>query len=717
MLPMKTFLSLITIVVFFISCSSAPPVAEVETVNYSLEMAIDLYEVGVQNIEEKDWLSAEMHFEQAIDVLSKITPKEPNLNDSVAVLSLQLFDDILEVLEEVYLNSTESMIVEPEFVFPEEQMEVEENAFTSFEDFVADSIDYSVFDMPIVINDRVLHELKYLSTKVPTFMQGSLSRMTRYEVMIKTKLSDNNMPTDIIYQSLIESGFKVKAYSSASASGIWQFIRATGRRYKLKSDYWFDGRRNPDRATDAAIQYLTRLNNEFGDWYLSFAAYNCGETRVRRLIRKHGTKDYWKLPLPRETMRYVPRIIAATIIGHYPEKFGITGIETQVRSETESVTIKHCMSLDVAAKMINVSDSVMRAINPEVRRWCTPPNLRSFELRVPKGRAEEFSKAYAKMDKKKLVKWVRHRVSWGESLGAIARKYGVTVSALKSANSIRGSKIWARQMLVIPLSATKYDRVTKASTKKFDKKITKKKKKSTKGQKADTSYKTYRVRSGDNLYNIARKFGVSMQKLLSWNSLSLKSVLYVGQRIKLYGVDGVDQPVLAPKGNYVLHTVKSGESLYLISKKYSVTLSTLKRINNMRNSRIYPGQKIKIKKQIKVKQPVISKTLPTIPKGKRVDHRVKGGESIFKIALRYDVTVKEIKSWNKMKGTKIYPGQKLVIYAQNQNRSQGAAQVHVVKSGESLWSIAKKYKISIHKIKLLNNLGNRITPGMKIRLK
>ncbi|MGL1934911.1 MAG: LysM peptidoglycan-binding domain-containing protein [Fibrobacterales bacterium] len=719
------FLTALTVL---LSCASTAPITEgpAKEEAYTFELAVDLYEAGIQSIEDSDWLGAEAHLEQAVEILSYITPKNAPPTDSITIKGQQLFIDILDILEEVYLKSSESMVVDPEFVFPEEPLGQGETDYVGGKEFHLDSIDHSVFDMPIVINDRVMRELKYLSTVVPTFMEGSLGRMAQFETMIKTKLEAAEMPTDIIYQSLIESGFKVKAYSSASASGIWQFIRATGRRYDLKSDYWFDGRRNPERATDGAIRYLTRLHNEFGDWYLAFAAYNCGETRVRRLIRKHGTRDYWELPLPRETMRYVPRIIAAAIIGHYPEQFGITNIVPVVRPETETVKVKHCISLDVAAKMIHVSDSIMRKINPEVRRWCTPPNVRTYNLRVPKGTSAAFMDAYAKMDKSKLVKWVRHRVAWGESLGIIARKYGVTVRALKSSNNIRGSNIMARQMLVIPLSEHKYAKVSKKSSKKKKKKAKKASKKRTKKSVASAKGKSnsYRVKSGDNLYTIARKFGVSLKELLSWNSLSHKSVLHVGQKLKLYGVEGVDDRVIEPKeakGAYVLHTVKSGESLYTIANKYGITLAKLKKLNSLNRSRIYPGQELKVtpvsqaKVVAKKKSRIAKKSAPKKSNSK-IRHRVRGGESIYKIALKYNVTVKDIKVWNRMKGSRIYPGQKLIIHTA-QNSSGDTGSHYIVRSGDSLWSIAKKHNISIQKLKLLNNIGNRIVPGMKLRIK
>ncbi|MGL1901874.1 MAG: LysM peptidoglycan-binding domain-containing protein [Fibrobacterales bacterium] len=718
-------LLLLATLLAFISCASSSPISDAPSKEetYTFELAVDLYEAGIQSIEDSDWLGAEAHLEQAVEILSYVTPKNAAPTDSVTIKGQQLFNDILDILEEVYLKSSESMVIDPEFVFPEEPLGKGETEYIGGKEFHLDSLDHSVFDIPIVINERVIRELKYLSTVVPTFMEGSLGRMAQFEGMIKTKLKAAEMPTDIIYQSLIESGFKVKAYSSASASGIWQFIRATGRRYDLKSDYWFDGRRNPERATDGAIRYLTRLHNEFGDWYLAFAAYNCGETRVRRLIRKHGTRDYWELPLPRETKRYVPRIIAAAIIGHYPEQFGITNIVPVVRPETETVVVKHCISLDVAAKMIHVSDSIMRKINPEVRRWCTPPNVRTYNLRVPKGTSAAFMDAYTKMDKSKLVKWVRHRVAWGESLGIIARKYGVTVRALKSSNNIRGSNIWARQMLVIPLSENKYAKVSKKTGKKSVKKSSKKRSKKSVASSKGSS-KSYRVKSGDNLYTIARKFGVSLKELLSWNKLAHKSVLHVGQKLKLYGVEGVDNRVIEPKegkGAYVLHSVKSGESLYTIANKYGVTLAQLKKLNSLNRSRIYPGQKLKVTpvsqaKVVPKKKSKVAKKSTIKKSSSKIRHRVRGGESIYKIALKYNVTVNDIKVWNRMKGSRIYPGQKLIIHTA-QNSSGDTGSHYIVRSGDSLWSIAKKYSISIQKLKLLNNIGNRIVPGMKLRIK
>ncbi|MDR1830420.1 MAG: LysM peptidoglycan-binding domain-containing protein [Candidatus Fibromonas sp.] len=460
-----------------------------------------------------------------------------------------------------------------------------------------DSIDLSRFSFPIDINDRVMQEIHFLTVNVRSFTETSLSRKTALDSMIYSKLRERNMPEDLIYLALIESGFKTSAYSRAKAAGVWQFIPGTGKRYGLSVDFWLDMRRNPAASTDAALGYLNDLYNEFGDWYLAMAAYNCGEGRIRRLVKEGLAANpskkvsYWDLKLPRETMHYVPRVIAATIIGHNPEHYSFE-VQKQNTLPFDTATIKDCIPLDKVGGAVGVSPNTIRELNPELIRWCTPPNLKSYTIRVPQGTREKFLAAYAKMDKTQLVRWQQYKVQKGDNLGNISRQFGLKPSDVQAANNLKNSKLRAGQILIIPMpaGAAMPERQRKSNT---AEKIV---------SKTDNNAKTYVVRRGDNLSSIARRFGVSSQSLMVWNDLQSNKVA-IGQKLYLQDPSKKDANKEASKNENLAksisakgasYEVKPGDSLWDIARAHEVTVKQLLDWNPGLEKKIYPGMKIKV---------------------------------------------------------------------------------------------------------------------------
>ncbi len=463
-----------------------------------------------------------------------------------------------------------------------------------------DTMDLSRFSLPVVINERVMQEIHYLAVNARTFTEGSLSRKTLLDSMIYSKIRERGMPEDLIYLAFVESGFKTSAYSRARAAGVWQFIPGTGKRYGVPSDFWVDMRRNPEAATDAALSYLSDLYNEFGDWHLAMAAYNCGEGRIRRLVKEKLSDNpskkvsYWDLKLPRETMHYVPRILAATIIGYFPEQYSFT-VEKQTRAPYDTVSIKDCLPLDKIGAAVGVSVNTIRDLNPELVRWCTPPNLKSYTLRVPKDSREKFLAAYAKMDKTQLVRWQQYKVQRGDNLGYISRLFGLKVADIQAANNLRNTKLRVGQIIIIPMpaganppAAIKQNqteaRVTGSPS--IDK-------------KDNGNARAYVVRKGDNLSSISRRFGVSSQNLQTWNNLQ-GNKLVVGQRIYLQNPDKKEikkdeRFVNAPATQGSSYTIKAGDNLWEIARAHEVTVEQLLEWNPGLDKKIYPGMRIKIK--------------------------------------------------------------------------------------------------------------------------
>ncbi len=294
-------------------------------------------------------------------------------------------------------------------------------------------------------------------------MTGSenLRRSKKYTPMMKRILKEHGMPSDLIYLSLVESGYNAHAYSWARAMGLWQFIASTGRMYGLKRSWWIDERKDPIKSTHAACVFLKELYTKYGSWPLAMAAYNGGPGRVSRTIKKQRTRDFWKLKLRRQTMDYVPLIMAATIIGKNPEKYGFHVTDFEPEIVWEVVTVKRCLDLKTVAKGIGSSLSQMKLLNPELLRNYTPPSAKKYDLKIPVGKTEKFWAAYPKMKSPKETSWVRHKIRRGETVSTIASRFGVSQYAILEANNLRSSRIYAGKTLIVPVPLGRSKRSSK----------------------------------------------------------------------------------------------------------------------------------------------------------------------------------------------------------------------------------------------------------------
>lgn len=252
-----------------------------------------------------------------------------------------------------------------------------------------EDVNVPIFDIPITYNDRVQGWIRYFQTSGRAGFQKWLARSTRYSPYIQKELGRAGLPKDIMYTAMIESGFSPVAESQAAAVGIWQFIKPTGERYGLKINWWLDERRNFVKSTQAAIRYKKDLYGMFGSWYLVAASYNCGETRVVNLIRKYGTKNFWEMArlgvLPKETMDYVPKIIAATLIAKAPGLYGFRNIEYQVPFEFDTALVPGGTDLFNLAQFLGVSPNYLKELNPDLLHGFIPPNINSHVIKIPKG--------------------------------------------------------------------------------------------------------------------------------------------------------------------------------------------------------------------------------------------------------------------------------------------------------------------------------------------
>lgn len=315
------------------------------------------------------------------------------------------------------------------------------------------------FDIPIVVNDKVLSWIDFFQGAGRERFTLYLERSHRYLPMMRAVLKQNGLPEDLVYVALIESGFNPKAFSRARASGPWQFIYRTGVRYGLKANVWVDERRDPEKSTIAAAQYLKDLYAMFNDWYLAMAGYNAGEGKVGRAIRRYETADFWEVSnrpyLRGETKNYVPKMIAAALIGKSPKKYGFKELNYHLPLDYEMVVVDGMIDLRVAARLAETTYEELKELNPELKLWLTPPN-ESYALKVPSGSAKKFVEAYASLTPEEKVAEKTHLVKRGETLPSIAKRAGLPLAYLTTIN--KGSHVRAGQSILIPYAPPEGER-------------------------------------------------------------------------------------------------------------------------------------------------------------------------------------------------------------------------------------------------------------------
>jgi membrane-bound lytic murein transglycosylase D len=309
------------------------------------------------------------------------------------------------------------------------------------------------WDIPIEYNREVERWLAYYQRRGRRDIQIHLARAGRYEQALRAILREHGLPQDLVYLSMIESGYDADAYSRAHAVGLWQFLAGTARRYGLRVTYWIDERRDPVLATRAAAAYLKDLHEEFGCWYLAAAAYNGGASRVRRAIRRTGSRDFWTIArrgyLPRETRDYVPKLIAAALIAKQPERYGLTVVAAPALSY-DLGHVPDATSLEVIAEAAGVDVAEVRALNPQLIRGVTPPG-ESYYVRLPPRSGDTFAANYARAQAEARAGAIQHTVRSGDTLSRLAMTYGSDLSAIRSANpSVRPERLQVGQLLYIP---------------------------------------------------------------------------------------------------------------------------------------------------------------------------------------------------------------------------------------------------------------------------
>ncbi|CAM4166988.1 LysM peptidoglycan-binding domain-containing protein [Flavobacterium antarcticum] len=515
-----------------------------------------------------------------------------------------------------------------------------------------------------------------------------------YFPVFEEALAKENVPLEIKYLSIVESALNPKAVSHMGATGLWQFMYATGKEYNLNVDSYVDERSDPIKSSKAATQYMTKMYRIFGDWELVLASYNSGAGNVAKAIRRSGgQQNYWNIRkyLPKETQGYVPAFLATMYIYEYHKEHGIVPNRAMVKHfETDTVMIKKEMSFKQIADLMDVPVSQIQLLNPAYKMNVVPfyANKPHF-LRLPKDKIGVFTsnedKIYAYVDRERTkiempyyvtetrlasrdtssksssnskfsTKTKYHTVRRGESLGLISNKYGVAVTDLKRWNNLRGNTINSGAKLkiistvkesipspkVVPTAVDREEETALASAEV-----------PTPENGNDKETTIYTVQKGDNLSSIARKFNISVAELKELNNLEDATVKLDSQLkvLKSEQVALIKNEIDIKK--FITYNVVKGDNLGSIAKKYNVSIASLQDWNELKDNNVQVGKKILIlsddKQVVSVSQ-------------KAAHYLVQKGDSLFKIAQKYPgITVADIKKWNGIEGNELKPGMKLKI--------------------------------------------------------
>ncbi len=448
----------------------------------------------------------------------------------------------------------------------------------------------SNFTLPAHEDPNITRELRWFVAH-PEYWDRIRERALPYLHFIVEEVERRGMPGEVALLPVVESGFQPFAYSPGRAAGIWQFIPATGRLYGLKQNWWYDGRRDIEASTAAALTYLDWLSRKFqGNWLLALAAYNSGSGRVSRAIERNRRKgkatDFWALQLPRETRNYVPRLLAIARLVAQSEHYGVNlqpipDVPYFARVDTGSQ-----IDLVLAAEMADLTIETLYQLNPAFNRWATDPDG-PHRLLLPKDRVAVFKDRLAKLPEEKRLRWKRHRIRKGETLSHIARRYGTTVAVLRQTNKLPGNRIRAGKHLLIPVVAVGFDTDTLSVAQGGHEFMP-----------PAGSRLTYTVQPEDSLWAIAKQHQVKVQRLAAWNGMSPTEVIHPGQRlvIRLNGstLASAEKTTRGPVDaiRKIRYRVRRGDSLDRISKRFKVSIRELRRWNAsaLTGRYIQPGQ-------------------------------------------------------------------------------------------------------------------------------
>lgn len=442
------------------------------------------------------------------------------------------------------------------------------------------------FTFEVPDNSRVRAQRNYF-IKHPKYLQRVAKRAEPFLYLIVKQLEDQNLPLELALLPIVESAFDPFAYSYKSASGLWQFMPVTADRFGLKQDFWYDGRRDVYASTVAALRYMGILYDYLDqNWLHAVAAYNSGEGRVKRSVRRNSRNnkptDFWNLSLPKETKNYVPKLLALVDLFRNHKKYGIELPVLANKPVLTYVDTGSQLDLAYAAKLADLTIAEIQLLNPAFNQWATSPTG-PHKLLIPSVSADSFLIKLSAIDKNKLIKWDRYKVKSGDSLSVVAKRFKTTTSTLKEINDLNNSVIRIGQALLIPVASRSKQAYVYSQAQRFKHKLV------ANGKGRDKI--THIVTEGDTLWDISRQYKVTSKEIAKWNSTNTRKALQLGQKLTIW--KKAKQYSQKQSTRRVTYKVRNGDSLYLIGKKFNVKTRDLERWNKLRGKKyIQPGQSI-----------------------------------------------------------------------------------------------------------------------------
>jgi membrane-bound lytic murein transglycosylase D len=538
-------------------------------------------------------------------------------------------------------------------------------------------------EIPDADQPEVDHMVDYfVNGRGRKFYQIWLDRYPEVAPTIRRVLQEEGMPEDLIFLAMIESGFRISATSKAKARGPWQFIKGTADLFDLRVDYWVDERLDLERSTRAACRFLRKLYNRYDDWHLAMAAYNWGPGNIDKAV-KRGATSYWSISrMPGETRNYVPTYLAARRVFLEAERHGFT-LREGTPEDLDLLRVDGCIRLSKLADLFQLPEDQLKGHNLHLLQGATPPD--GGHLYVPAAASQQCRDALAELPASAFQDWVRHTVRKGETLTGIANRYGVSAAELRKVNKLsRKTRLKSGRQLLIPLSGE--EREVRAEAKASIK--SPRKSRSTGAALRADGLPVHKVRRGEVLDRIARQHGVSVASLMNWNQIKRADRIYPGQELLLANPDSVER--VEDQNEQLAEAAREG----------------VERVSGTSGGdlRGQPADK-----------PATSSARSA--KATTRTHVVRAGETAGAIASKYGVSVKQLAQANRLdrKG-RIYTGQRLRIPGRPEEAPSGQRQVvHVVRNGESLWALARQYKVKVSDLKRWNQLhGNEIHAGSRL---
>ena len=397
----------------------------------------------------------------------------------------------------------------------------------------------------------------------------------RYLFHTLSRAQELDLPVELALLPFVESEFDPYAKSVDGATGIWQFMPATGKEWGLKSNWWYDGKKDVLASTEAALKFLSYLHQKFDeDWLLAMAAYNTGPSRVNRAIKKNKTQDkgirFWDLDLPKETTAYVPKLLVLCELINNPKSFEVNLPSIANRPYFQRVKIPGQLDLMQAADLAGLKPETIYELNPGFNQWATDPSGPHYLL-LPIGVSDRFITQLESLDENDLVRWDRYKIRRGDSLSRIASRYKIEVAVLKEINGMNDDLIIAGKEIMVPRGSAWAD-------------------------KQSPREQLYIVLKGDTLWNISRKFKVSIEDLVLWNELNLEKPLQINQEIKIFSrYERIRQDLPSRELRTMLYPVKSGDTISRIASKFEISPQKIQEWNEIEDvSKIFPGQVLKL---------------------------------------------------------------------------------------------------------------------------